>query len=140
MSYYVLDTDSIGFATQFHPPMMQHIQSLAPEDEVVTTIITFGEDLSGWLPACRRAPSGAARAQAYMRLIDGLRFYRQIDCLPFEATAATIFEQLRPLKNRIGTNDLSIAATVLAVNGILITRNVRDFQQVPDLIIQDWTK
>jgi tRNA(fMet)-specific endonuclease VapC len=139
MSYYVLDTDSIGFATQFHPPMMQRIQSLAPEDEMVTTIITFGEDLSGWLPACRRAPNGAARAQAYARLSDGLRFYREIDCLPFDAAAAIIFEQLRPLKNRIGTNDLSIAAIVLAVKGILITRNARDFQQVPDLIIQDWT-
>lgn len=139
MSYYVLDTDSIGFATQYHPPMMQRIQRLAPEDEMVTTIITFGEDLSGWLPACRRAPNGAARAQAYMRLSDGLRFYKKIDCLPFDAAAATIFEQLRPLKNRIGTNDLSIAAIVLAINGILVTRNARDFQQVPNLVIEDWT-
>ncbi len=136
---YVLDTDVAGFVQNAFPPVMMRVTALTENDSVVTTIITFGEDLGGWLPACRRAPNGLARAQAYTRLSRGLNFYLQLDCLPFDAAAATIFDQLRPLKNRIGTNDLSIAAIVRSVNGILITRNARDFQQVPDLIIQDWT-
>ena len=136
---YVLDTDVAGFVQNAFPAILKRIEALTENDSVVTTIITFGEDLGGWLPACRRAPNGSARAQAYARLHRGLNFYRQMNCLPFDSAAATIFEQLRPLKNRIGTNDLSIAAIVLAVKGILITRNARDFQQVPDLIIQDWT-
>lgn len=136
---YLFDTDVAGFMQNAFPPLMRRVAALTENDSVVTTIITFGEDLGGWLPACRRSPNGLARAQAYTRLSRGLNFYLQMDCLPFDAAAATIFDQLRPLKNRIGTNDLSIAAIVLSVKGILITRNARDFQQVPDLITQDWT-
>ena len=60
-------------------------------------------------------------------------------CLPFDLSAAAIFDQLRPLKVRIGANDLSIAAITLAVKGVPVTRNARDFQQVPDLTFEDWT-
>jgi tRNA(fMet)-specific endonuclease VapC len=41
---------------------------------------------------------------------------------------------------RIGTQDLKIASIALANRATLLTRNYRDFVQVPDLIIDDWTK
>ena len=71
MTLYVLDTDIAGFAFQRHPTVLQRLQRLPEDDLVVTTIITFGEDLGGWLPACRRAPDGVARARAYARLQRG---------------------------------------------------------------------
>jgi hypothetical protein len=55
MTLYILDTDIAGFAFQRHPTVLQRLQRLPEDDLVVTTIITFGEDLGGWLPACRRA-------------------------------------------------------------------------------------
>jgi tRNA(fMet)-specific endonuclease VapC len=140
MKLYVLDTDISGFVQQRHPAVMRHIAELADNAEVVTTIVTFGEDLSGWLPACRRAPDGPARAKAYAWLQQGLEFYQDKDCLPFDDTAAMIFERLRAQKIRIGTNDLSIAAITLSVNGVLVTRNAVDFERVPGLLIEDWTK
>jgi hypothetical protein len=82
MKLYVLDTDVAGFVQNAHPIVMQHLNTLPADVSVVTTIITFGEDLSGWLPACRRAVNGTARAQAYARLQRGLDFYRQLICLP----------------------------------------------------------
>ena len=91
------------------------------------------------MPACRRAPDGVARMRAYAHLQRGLAFYRQWVCLPFDAAAATIFEQLRVQKLRIGTNDLAIAAITLVVNGILVTRNTVDFQRIPGLVLEDWT-
>ena|SRR6185503_1204607 len=77
MKLYVMDTDIAGFAFQRHPTVQQRIQSLLQDDLIVTTIITFGEDLGGWLPACHRAVDGDARSRAYARLQRGLDFYRR---------------------------------------------------------------
>jgi hypothetical protein len=72
MRLYVLDTDVLGFAFQQHSAVLRRVQALTGHDSVVTTIITFGEDLGGWLPACRRARDGIARGQAYARFQRGL--------------------------------------------------------------------
>ena len=140
MKLYVLDTDIAGFVQNEYPSVKKHMDALPYETPVVTTIITFGEDLSGWLPACRRASDGVARAQAYARLQQGLDFYRGMMCLPFDEVAATIFDALRKQKLRIGTNDLALAAITLSVSGILVTRNAVDFQKVPGLMLEDRTK
>ena len=47
---------------------------------------------------------------------------------------------LRAQKIRIGVNDLAIAAIALSVSGVLVTRNIVDFNRVPSLQIEDWTK
>jgi tRNA(fMet)-specific endonuclease VapC len=140
MRLYVLDTDVLGFALQQHPIVVRRLQALRPDHLVVTTIITFGEDLGGWLPACRRARDGANRSQAYARLQRGLDFYRKWVCLPFDAAAAAIFDMLRKQRVRIGTNDLAIGAISLSVGGVLVTRNVVDFKLVPGLEVEDWTQ
>lgn len=140
MKLYVLDTEVADFVQNAHSIVTAHIRSLSEDDTIATTIVTFGEDLSGWLPACRRAPDGAARAKAYLQLQEGLSFYSGMICLPFDEVAAGIFDQLRSQKIRIGTNDLAIAAITLSADGILITRNAVDFQRVPGLTFEDWTK
>lgn len=137
---YVLDTDTIGFAQQLHPSVLGRIQRLTAGDWAVTTIVTFGEDLGGWLPACRRAPDGTTRAKAYAPLLRGLDFYRQTICLPFDDAASGIFDQLRAQKIHISTNDLASAAITLSRSGTLVTRNAVDFQRVPKLVFEDWTR
>lgn len=139
MKLYIMDTDVVGFAFQQHSAVLERIRRLAEDDLLVTTIVTFGEDLSGWLPACKRARDGATRAEAYTRLERGLDFYRNWICLPFDTPAAAAFERLRARKPRIGTNDLSIAAIALSVGGILVTRNIVDFQRITELPLEDWT-
>lgn len=139
MKTYVLDTDICGFVQSSHANVLQHLLAVASDASVVTTIITFGEDLGGWLPACRQAKDGASRAKAYARLQSGLDFYLKRRCLLFDNAAAVIFEKLKSLKLHIGNNDLSIAAITLSVGGILVTRNAKDFQRIPELTLEDWT-
>jgi tRNA(fMet)-specific endonuclease VapC len=115
-------------------------QALAEGDKVCTTMISFGESVAGWLPKCRHAQHGRKRAEAYTNLYETFLFYRRSLCLPFDETAGAIFDRLGPQKLRIGVNDVAIAAITLSVGGILVTRNFADFQRVPGLQLEDWTK
>ncbi len=49
------------------------------------------------------------------------------------------FARLNKQRVRIGNQDLRIAATVLSYGFTLVTSNRRDFIQVPNLKIVDWT-
>ncbi|MBY0526547.1 MAG: type II toxin-antitoxin system VapC family toxin [Gemmataceae bacterium] len=68
--------------------------------------------------------------------------FATLTVLPIDASAAKQFEQL--LRNRklkkIGRGDLLIASIALAHKATLATRNLRDFQQVPGLMAEDWAK
>ena len=39
---------------------------------------------------------------------------------------------------RIGTQDLKIASVAIVRQALLLTSNLRDFQQVPGLALADW--
>jgi tRNA(fMet)-specific endonuclease VapC len=49
------------------------------------------------------------------------------------------FREFRKAGIRIGTLDLRIAAITLTSDGILLSRNLKDFEKVPGLTIQDWS-
>ena len=77
---------------------------------------------------------------AEMHYRDGDDLDRRIAIVGFDGKAANTFVQLKSQKIRIGTMDLKIAAITIANGAILISRNLRDFAQVPNLTVEDWTK
>jgi tRNA(fMet)-specific endonuclease VapC len=64
---------------------------------------------------------------------------QSINILPFDAASNSIFSELVRQKIRIGTMDLRIAAITISMQGILVTRNRRDFTEIPNLTIEDWS-
>jgi tRNA(fMet)-specific endonuclease VapC len=52
--------------------------------------------------------------------------------------AADRFEQLRRSGVRIGSMDLKIASIALIHNALLVSANLQDFQQVPNLRVENW--
>ena len=139
MSAYVLDTDHVSLSQRGHPQVVAHVLA-HPADRLAVTIVTVEEQLRGRLSQIRKASSGSSRLQGYARLHDAVDFFSQIRILDFDAIADTYYEALRQQRIRIGSQDLRLAAIVLAVGGILVTRNARDFRQVPDLPIEDWSQ
>jgi len=138
--YYVLDTNICRLLMEKQASVTGRTKAVSGNHLVCTTMISFGESIGGWLPRCRRARNGPQRSEAYEQLYEVFTFYRRMICLRFDDQAAKVFDQLRAQKIRIGTNDLAIAAITLSVNGILVTRNTVDFERVPNLTIEDWTK
>ena len=70
------------------------------------------------------------------------QFLRDVRVLPFDEACALKFGQLHGMFLRRGQAvahlDLLVAAIALTHDLTLVTHNVRDFQVVPDLRIEDW--
>ena len=52
----------------------------------------------------------------------------------------SLYVHLRSQLPRLGKMDLAIAAIALEYDGIVVTRNRRDCEQVPDLQLEDWSQ
>jgi tRNA(fMet)-specific endonuclease VapC len=111
-----------------------------PPDETAVTIISYEEQMRGWMAYVARAKSMEQQLEAYRRLRRHLDNYRHVHVLDFDEAAAAEFQRLKPAKIRIGTMDLKIAATALSRNATLLSRNIGDFSPVPNLKVEDWTK
>ena len=68
-----------------------------------------------------------------------MKFFQNIHVLDFDQKACNCYKEMKRQKIRIGTQDLKIASIVLSQQGILVTRNRKDFEKIPNLLIEDWT-
>lgn len=109
------------------------------ETEPYTTIISFEEQMRGWLAYLARSRSLEAQIRAYGKLRSLLDDFVVRPILDFDAAAAGEYQSLSKARLRIGTMDLKIAAIALAHDALLVSRNLADFQRVPDLKVEDWT-
>ena len=134
MSLYVLDTDMLTLVAEGHVAVGRRLLEQRAED-VAITVLTVEEQLSGWYTALRKAKQPRKLAWAYQRLADTVRFLARLQILTYNEPAMKRYEGLRKRKVKIKRMDLRIAATVLEHAAILVTRNIRDFKQVPDLQI-----
>ena len=140
MSRYILDTDCFSLWQQNHPMMVQRVEVNA--ENLAVTIVTVKEVIRGWFNVINQAsaPSQADKlVWGYTRLCDILDDFKNLNILKFDQNAFTIYTEFPRQIRGIGTQDLRIAAIVLANNAILVTRNNRDFSQVPGLVQEDWT-
>ncbi len=107
--------------------------------EAATTIVTFEEQMRGWLSVLARSRSLDEQVEAYRRLKRMLGNYLKVEVVGFDAAAAAEFQRLQRLRLRIGTMDLKIAASALTQDATVLTRNLKDFSRVPSLRVEDWT-
>lgn len=111
-----------------------------PADDIAASIVSFQEQMQGWMAYLNRARSGDRIVHAYAELEAMWRSFCKMNVLSFTGKAQDCFAELRRRRIRIATQDLRIASIALATDSILLTRNVQDFRQVPDLEVEDWTK
>jgi tRNA(fMet)-specific endonuclease VapC len=104
---------------------------------IATTIISFEEQMRGWLAAINKLPAGDRQVVAYDSLAEFLAFYNGWHLLHFDRPAAEQFQRLKAQKVRIGTMDPKIAAIVLRHGATLLSANLRDFRQVPGLSVEN---
>lgn len=71
-------------------------------------------------------------------------FLLPFDIVPFDDAASVSYshirENLEGSEQIIGPNDLMIASIVSCERGILVTNNVKEFERVPELSLENWVE
>lgn len=137
----VLDTDVLSLIQRRSEPEYSRLRVRLRDqsDPVFVTIVTFEEQVRGWMSRLARRNDAAGEVSAYRRLRDLVEYYRDQRLLDFTQQSADVFAGLRKARVRVGTMDLRIASIVLANDALLISRNLSDFERVPGLRVEDWT-
>jgi tRNA(fMet)-specific endonuclease VapC len=87
---------------------------------------------------------GAEKSQQKAKNLSTIKlFLEPFEIIPFDEECSLVYSKIRSameLKGMvIGPNDIIIAATVLAKNGVLVTNSTKEFEKVKNLKLENWT-
>jgi tRNA(fMet)-specific endonuclease VapC len=134
---FILDSDTLALYRQARQQLVVRV-SKQSQFQIVTTVITVEEQLTGWQALLRQSKGDAHLAYTYQRLTDSVRALSGFHILTFSEAAIARYNLLLAMKLNVGKMDLRIAAIALEAGATVITRNLRDFQRVPGLICENW--
>lgn len=138
---YLLDTNVLSEITK--PKPNRNVVKKVIENKHISTIasVTFEEMLYG----VKRLPASKKQSDLLSFNINFIQANYEI--IPFDVHASWILSDIRQrleLKGKPAPlSDSMIAATAIANNLILVTRNVKDFEsirEVSSLMIEDWSE
>jgi len=136
MSTYLLDTNTVSYLLRNHSPTLSsRLLGMAPQ-ALAISVITAGELRFG----VKKLGPGQRATALSQRLEQMLESFATLP-LPAEAGAhyAATRAHLETKGTPIGGNDLWIVAHALAGDMTVITNNLREFQRVPGLKVEDWS-
>ncbi len=142
MSLWIFDTDHVSFLLRGHPQVIAHLKKVTTQTK--TTIITVQKIFNGWMGELNQPQTKReAILNQYRQLFIAMELLKSLPILEFDAAAYDRYEALlgqNPnLRKQRLQKDLRIAAIALSHNATIVSRNRRDFEQVPGLKIEDWT-
>jgi len=131
MLKYMLDTNIIIYIMKNRPKQVKK-QFKQHKGQICISSVTLGELVFG-----------AEHSQQVERnLADIESMITRLEVLPFDNKAAYHFGQIRAalysIGQPIGPYDMMIAGQARAVALILVTNNVKEFERVPGLQIENW--
>ncbi len=136
----LLDSDHLTvYAYRDHPraeALKNRLQ--AAGERVGLTVISVEEQMRGWLAEIKKRKDVFQQISAYDRLIKMVQFFQEWTIIRLDEVATEEFTRLKKMKLRVGTQDLKIAAIALGQHALLLSANLRDFQKVPGLRVENW--
>lgn len=129
---YLLDTSTLSDVGKNHAAVAARVFSLAPDLIAVSTItimeVEYGLSLN---------PTKAMKVRETLTPL-----LNSVHVLPFSEAdarnAGTVRALLRKTGKTIGAYDVLLAGVALARDLIFVTSNTREFEQVPDLKLENW--
>lgn len=132
MTYrYLLDTNICIYAINQHPTQVEKKLISLGEGQCALSSIVASELAYG--------VTKGNRASNKSKLISFLSLF---EVIPFDEKCAWHYAKLRDeLESKgqvIGSLDMLIAAHALALDATLVTNNVKEFNRVPNLKVENW--
>ena len=128
----LLDTNICIYIAREHPAAVARRFARAAPGSLGISIITWGELCFGAAKSKDRSGVNA--------LLD--QFSRLVEVVPLLPEAGPIYGDVRAALEKagkpIGNNDLWIAAHALTLGVPLVSNNIREFERVPGLKLENW--
>ena len=119
----VLDTDHLSILQWEEQPACRRLLARldeVPRDDIATTIVSFHEQVQGWLAYLGRARKPQQVILAYAKLETVWCSFLKMNVLSFTDEAQACFDELRPQCPRLQMMDLRIASVALTSNATLL--------------------
>jgi tRNA(fMet)-specific endonuclease VapC len=130
---YILDTNIFIGAMKGSPPLRARLARV-PAEALVLSPIVLGELELG-------VAKSAARKRNAARLAE---LVREMELVPLDADVARHYAEIRAHLERCGTpigaNDYWIAAQGRALGAVVVTDNEAEFNRVPGLEVENWSR
>ncbi|ECJ7360914.1 type II toxin-antitoxin system VapC family toxin [Salmonella enterica] len=134
---YMLDTNICLFIMREQPEavLKRLEQAVLHNHRIVVSAITYAEMRFGTIGK-KASPHHAQLVDAFCARLDAILPW---DKMAVDATTE-VKAALAAAGTPIGPNDTAIAGHAIAAGAILVTNNVREFERVTDLVLEDWIK
>ena len=140
MARYILDTDHVSRIFYGNPQVIAKAQQV----DYSITIITVQELFNGWVGRINDPAQSKNLSALYSKLWTTTEYLKTTEILNFTTEAEDqlkiLLRQYPPLRKQRLQKDLRIAAIALCLDATVATCNYRDFSQLPDLQLVDWTQ
>ncbi len=128
---YVLDTNSVIYFFKGMGRVAERLQGTPPRSLAVPSIVVHELEV------------GIAKSSApARRRLELEQLLALLEVLPFgspeAAVAARVRAELEQAGTPIGPLDILIAGTALRHGATLVTRNVKEFERIHGLAVEDW--
>jgi tRNA(fMet)-specific endonuclease VapC len=142
MALYLLDTDIMTLWLYENAQVRARFDAVEDSDRVAISLITRVELLRGRLEAVLKAANRGEWLESQRRLIRTEEELEALDVVLIDEAAADQFDVLRASKKlkKIDRGDILQAAIALANDATLVTRNTKDYANVPNLKLDNWVR
>ena len=136
---FLLDSDIATLVMNGHERVTARLTTVDPA-QVALTLVTRLEMLSGRIDAILKAATADELLRGCRGLVTSEDFIGKYQVVLITEAVADRFEQLRVMKklNKMDRGDRLQAAIALANDATLVTRNTKDYANVPNLKVENW--
>ena len=136
---FLLDSDIASLLMQENARVIARLAATDAE-QVALTLVTRLEMLRGRIDAILKAATADELLRGCRGLATTDEFVGTYRIVPITEVVAEQFVQLRALKklNKMDSGDRLQAAIAIAYGATLVTRNTKDYANVPGLTLENW--